>query len=152
MRHLFLISILLFAAQACAETPAAPSPARIFSAEKNFEDAKADLLLAIEGRGLVVSYTSHAQEMLDRTAEAVGVKERIYDKAEIILFCKTDLSHALVASNPHNIVLCPYAIAVYVLINEPGKVYMSFREPYAGDEVVKPITDLLTEIIEEAIG
>ena len=95
---------------------------------------------------------SHAATMLDRTAEAVGATRRIYDEAEIVLFCKSDLSYRLVESNPHNIVLCPYSVAIYTLTTEPGRVYLSIPRPYAGDPVVEPIAALLAEIIEEVVA
>ncbi len=65
------------------------------------------------------------------------------------------MSHALVAANPHNIVLCPYSIAIYVLTSEPERVYLSYRTLEVGNEKIKaltkPIEDLLITIIEEVI-
>jgi uncharacterized protein (DUF302 family) len=129
----------------------APEFVSIYSTEGSFEDTKDDLLASIEGNGLVVSYTSHAKTMLENTAEVAGVTTPVYDDAEIVLFCKADLSHALVAENPHNIVLCPYAIAIYVLHSEPGRIYLSFREPEASVVATKPIRELLVKIIEDVI-
>lgn len=132
-----------------------PEYAKVYSTETIFDDAKADLLEAIESNGLVISYTSHAKRMLENTAEVSGFPKSIYNDAEILLFCKADLSHALVAGNPHNIVLCPYSIAIYVLVGEPERVYLSYRNIESSDEKVKaltkPIEDLLIEIIEEII-
>jgi len=132
-----------------------PKYARVFSTEASFEDAKDDLLEAIESNGLVISYTSHAKTMLDNTAEVSNVKNSVYSDAEILLFCKADLSHKLVAGNPHNIVLCPYSIAIYVLSEEPERVYLSFPSVQTSDEEIKaltkPIEDLLISIIEEVI-
>ena len=152
-----LTLIALSSLIACSQQPESHSSAnsssyvKTYSTESSFDDAKDDLLMAIEGHGLVVSYTSHAQEMLDRTADVAGVTTPIYDHAEIILFCKADLSHKLVAANPHNIVLCPYAIAIYTLHKKPETVYLSFREPEASEATTKPIRQLLVEIIEEII-
>ena len=132
--------------------PEAGTPyARVFSTEAEFEDAKSDLIFAIEGQGLVISYTSHAQEMLDRTADVVGAKTPVYGNAEIILFCKSDLSHYLVQANPHNLVLCPYAIAIYTVYGEPETTYLSFREPPSDEPATKEIRQLLEDIIEEVI-
>lgn len=128
-----------------------PEFANVFSTESSFKDAKDDLLAAIAAEGLVISYTSHAKTMLENTAEIAGVTTPVYDDAEILLFCKADLSHALVGANPHNIVLCPYAIAIYVVHNEPEKVYLSFREPDARVPEAKAIKALLVSIIEEVI-
>ena len=128
-----------------------PEFTSVYSTEGKFVDAKEDLLASIAANGLVVSYTSHAKTMLENTAAVAGVTTPVYDDAEIVLFCKADLSHALVAENPHNIVLCPYAIAIYVLHNEPERVYLSFREPEASVAATKPIRELLVKIIEEVI-
>ena len=132
-----------------------PKYAHVFSTEATFADAKDDLLEAIASNGLVVSYTSHAKTMLDNTSAVSGVSKNVYENAEIILFCKAGLSHELVAGNPHNIVLCPYSIAIYVLQDEPETVYLSFRTVQASDEEIKaltkPIEDLLIKIIEEVI-
>jgi uncharacterized protein (DUF302 family) len=155
-----LIALLLACTQQPAQLTAAESGAtektnpdfvNVYETEAAFEDAKSDLLFAIEGKGLVISYTSHAQAMLDRTAEVAGTKTPVYEQAEIILFCKADLSHELVNANPHNIVLCPYAIAVYSLHGEADKTYLSFREPPASEPATAAIRQLLVEIIEEVI-
>lgn len=127
----------------------------IFSTESSFEDAKDDLLAAIADNGLVISYTSHAKSMLDNTAAVSNINKSVYTDAEILLFCKADLSHKLVADNPHNIVLCPYSIAIYVIADEPEKVYLSYRAVQASNEKIKaltkPIEGLLIKIIEEVI-
>ena len=154
---IILTLITIFFLTACSQQPesnSSPKQAsyvKTYSTESSFDDAKDDLLIAIEGRGLVVSYTSHAQEMLDRTADVAGVTTPVYDRAEIILFCKADLSHKLVTANPHNIVLCPYAIAIYTLHEKPETVYLSFREPQASEATTEPIQQLLVDIIEEVI-
>lgn len=160
---LFLFSVNSFAdtnhdkkEQTTDSTPIKiPNYARVFSTEGSFEDAKDDLLEAIASNGLVISYTSHAKTMLDNTAEVSSVKGSVYSDAEILLFCKADLSHKLVAGNPHNIVLCPYSIAIYVLTAEPERVYLSFPSVQTSDEEIKaltkPIEELLISIIEEVI-
>ncbi len=128
-----------------------PKGVHVFSTEATFEDAKDDLLAAIEERGLVISYTSHAKSMFDRTAKVTGAKTPIYDNAEILLFCKATSSHDLVKSNPHNIILCPYAIAIYVLHTEPNRVYLSYKDQDNSQEVTVPISQLLESIIADVI-
>ncbi len=126
-------------------------PARVYQVQTDFETARDNLKDAIEGRGMVISYVSHAQAMLDRTAPVVGKQHSVYGKAEILLFCKANLSHRLVEANPHNIVLCPYAIAVYTLRAQPGVVYYAYRKPYLAEPAFRPIVKLLDELIAEAI-
>ncbi len=133
-----------------AAAPQEIGPSVVYSTEGSFEDVNADLQDAITSRGMVISYTSHAKTMLDRTGPDLGVKNPVYkDEALIHLFCKADLSHKLVESNPHNISLCPYAMAVYTLTGEEDKVYVTFRKPYMDDPTYAPINDLLNEIAEE---
>lgn len=128
-----------------------PEYARVYSTEASFEDTKDDLLEAISGRGLVISYTSHVKSMLDNTASVTKTREPIYANAEILLFCKADLSHDLIQNNPHNIVLCPYTISIYVLTHEPERVYLSYRRLESEESKTEPIEALLSSIIEEVI-
>jgi len=123
----------------------------IFSTEGSFDDVKEDLLSSIADSGLVISYTSHARSMLENTAAVAGITTPIYNEAEVILFCKADLSHKLVQANPHNLVLCPYAISIYVIHKEPNRVYLSFREPPKNIPETKAIKQLLIDIIEEVL-
>ena len=127
-------------------------PALVYSTEGEFEDVKADLVDAIESRGLVISLTSHASTMLERTAEVVGVTEPVYAMAEIVMFCRAAYSHALVAASPHNIVLCPSNIAIYSLRQDPQRIYLSMRVPYEGEDSYVPMAVLAREIIEETVS
>lgn len=123
--------------------------AMVWQVEGNYEDVRADLKDAIESRGMVISYISHAKAMLDRTGKDIGYKDSVYPHgSEIFLFCKADISQKLVRANPHNVVLCPYAIAVYDVKGEPGKVYLSYRVPPADTPAYKPVEKLLRSIIE----
>ncbi len=152
VRTFLMVCAVLAGGAAGAAGPEKHGPALVWTAEGPFEDVKDDLVAAIEGRGLVISYVSHASKMLDRTAAAVEGARKVYDQAEILLFCKADLSHRLVEANPHNIVLCPYAIAVYTLTDQPNVVHLAMREPYTAEPAHEPIAKLLEEIIEEAVG
>jgi len=133
------------------DTSSSSSAIRVFSTESSFEDAKEDLLSSITDNGLVISYTAHAKAMFDSTAEVTGRKTPVYDNAEIVLFCKADSSYNLVVADPHNLILCPYAIAIYVLHAEPKRVYLSFREQDESQEITKPISELLASIIADVI-
>ncbi|HHJ20153.1 MAG TPA: DUF302 domain-containing protein [Gammaproteobacteria bacterium] len=149
---LIALFLLLVSFVADAVEPKIIGMAKVYSVKSDFESAKDALLDAIQGRGMVVSYTSHADAMLGRTAGAVGATELVYKHAEILLFCKADLSHNLVAASPHNIVMCPYSIAVYETKDEPGVVYYSYRS--ADDSkipAVKLIQKLLDSVVNEAI-
>lgn len=124
----------------------------VYEFESDFETAREDLVQIIKSRGLVISYTSHAKTMLDRTASAVGIKDSMYSTgAQIILFCKASTSHKLVQANPHYIALCPYAISIYDVQGANGKVFLSYRKPPNGVKEYEAIEDLLKSLIEEVI-
>lgn len=148
----YLILLLMLSTPAISLETTIEGSAVVAESQLSFAEARDNLVFAIEGRGLVLSYVSHASDMLSRTAEAVGVSESVYDQAEVLLFCKSDLSHALVAANPHDLVLCPYAIAVYTLAEKPDQAYFAFRNPEGTGEFYQPVTELLLELIEEAIN
>lgn len=126
-------------------------PAWVWQVAAEYQDVADTLRFIIEDRGMVIAYTSHSQDMLERTAASAGYDGSVYDEAEILLFCKVGEAHALTRANPHNIALCPFAIAVYSLKEASGIVYLSIREPYANEETVLPITQLQQSIIVQTI-
>lgn len=103
----------------------------IRSLRGEFDDVKERVVMAIENRGLVVDHTSHVGNMLERTGKDVGSERRIYLNAEVIQFCSAAVSRRMMEADPRNLVFCPYAIAVYVLPGERGKVYVAYRKPPA---------------------
>lgn len=156
MSRFFVIitSFLFFAASFNAQAiePKNIHDIMVYEFEGDYETAREDLVSAIKSRGLVISYTSHAKTMLDRTANAVGIKDSVYPTgAQIILFCKANTSHKLVQANPHYVALCPYAISVYDIQGAEGKVFFSYRKPPAGIKEYEAVEDLLKGIINEAI-
>ena len=91
--------------------------------------------------------------MLHRTSPAFGYTKDVYADAEILEFCSAKISQKLSRIDPDNIVLCPFTIAVYTLMKEPGVVRVSYRIPTGKsgtEEVVKDIVDLITGILEDA--
>ncbi len=156
MNKITLIAITLVAILgACGQAPAASGkkigPAIVHTTDNDFEWAKENLLTAIANKGLVLSATLHAATMLNRTGPDLGFDKQVYKEAETYLFCKADISHKLVAANPHNIVLCPYAISVYTLTDQPGVTYYSYREPYDKEAAYAPVAELLESIVQEAL-
>lgn len=122
-----------------------------YQVDGEFEDVKENLVMAIENKGAVISYTAHSSEMLNRTAITLNINKTIYQDAEIILFCKAELSHKMVQDDPHNLVLCPYPIAIYTLKNAPDVVYLSIHTSPYGLSSYEPVYRLLVEIINETI-
>ena len=149
---LFYLSVL--SASVAAQTlpkPQIMGAAHVYSTEGNFQDVKTDLVDAIESRGIVISYSAHAASMLARTSEAVGASAKTYDNAEILLFCKADLTYDLTSANPHNLVLCPYSISIYTLQHSPNTIYLSIRRPDLEVAEYASVHSLLESIIAETL-
>jgi uncharacterized protein (DUF302 family) len=132
--------------------PKTSGAALVYSTEGAYHNLRSDLVDAIASRGLVISYTAHAANMLERTAEAVGALAKAYDNADILLFCKADLTYRLTIANPHNLVLCPYSISIYTLANKPQTVYLSIRRPDLQVAEYASIHSLLEAIIADTLS
>ena len=156
IQHLALLLCLLAtsanAAGSEALKPRVEGATWVFTTEGEYNDVRADLIDAIEARGIVISYMAHAASMFQRTAEAVGAVGQVYDHADILLFCKADLSYQLTVANPHNLTFCPYSIAVYTLTSEWDKVYLSIRAPVDGVPEYIPVHEMLVSIIDEVVN
>jgi hypothetical protein len=124
----------------------------VYRTEGLYHNVRSDLIMAIEERGLVISYEAHLASMLRRTANATGATEQVYDNAQSLLFCKADLTYELTVRNPHNITLCPYSISIYTLSVEPGFVYLSIRAPELEQPDYAAIHQLLESIISDALS
>lgn len=120
--------------------------------EGTFRDVSRNIRAAIIGKGIHIAHTLSASDMLRRTGPAYGYHSDVYEDAEIFEFCSADISHKLARRHPDNIVLCPFTISVYTLIDEPGKVRISYRTP-AGrpgtEPEVKLVLDLIKSILDE---
>ena len=128
----------------------------IQSLKGSFDDAKERLVTAIENRGLVLNYTSRVGDMLERTGKDIGHTRQIYANAEVVEFCSAGVSRSAMEADPRNIVFCPYAIAIYVLPNEPGKVYLAYRKPLATGsagsmKALREVGKLLDAIVLDAL-
>lgn len=99
------------------------------STRGTFDDVKERLVFALENRGLVITYTAKVGEMLDRTGRDIGTAAAIYGKAEVLTFCSASISRETMVADAVNIAHCPYAIAVYTLTDEPGRVHLAYRVP-----------------------
>ena len=113
-----------------------------------FEDTRDAVVMAIENRGLVINYVSHIADMLQRTGADIGASRQIFAQAEIIEFCSAKLSRQMMEADPHNIVLCPFAISIYTLPGDPDIAWISYRKPQGS--AAKIVGPLLREIVAEA--
>ena len=175
MRIVIIALLALFAASGCKQqdgsgekprsqaaktektTPVKPRGHMIkYSIQGEFEDIRDTVKQTINDRGMVISSVSHISNMLQRTAKAVGAKGNIYVKAESLAFCSAALSRRMMEADPHNIVFCPYNIAIYVLASDPKTVWVAYRRPQlvgsdASKKALDAIDRLLNSIIREAL-
>ncbi|MDH4190641.1 MAG: DUF302 domain-containing protein [Betaproteobacteria bacterium] len=154
-RRLILAAAMAFAAAAPASDP---HPVVTYSAQANFEEVRDDLKLAIQGKGLVIDHESQIHRMLERTGKDVGSTRKLYAEAQAFTFCSARLSRQTMEADPANVAMCPYAITVYALAVNPGRVYVSFRRPWRPDgsaaskAALKEVEALLDAIAREALG
>jgi len=138
-----------FLAWAALTGAALAGDARIYTAEMSFDDATFGVESAITNRGLVVDHVSHVGEMLNRTGEAVGATRRVYEQADIFMFCSAVLSRKMMEADPDNIAHCPYGVFVREM-PETGAVEIGYRIMPEGE--MKEVEALLDAIAREAAG
>ena len=139
-------SISILAAAALA-VPVMAADVTTYTSDSDFEDTAFGLESAIVGRGLVIDYVSHTGEMLNRTGEDVGSDVKLFEAADIYLFCSALLSREVMEDDPMNIGYCPYGIFV---AERDGAVMVGFRN--YPDGAMQKIQALLDEIAREAAG
>lgn len=114
----------------------------------SFEDVSFAVEQAITNEGLVIDLTSHVGDMLARTKEDVGGEKDIFTHADVFSFCSAKISREVMEVDPGNLQYCPYGIFVYETADQPGKIVVGHRV-YPG-EVMKPVNDMLTKLVETA--
>lgn len=129
---------------------------RMYIVNSSYEFVRDDLELAITGRGIKINNISHIGTMLARTGKDIGASKQVFAHAEAFEFCSATVSRATMEADPHNIVFCPYIIAVYSLPNEKNKTYVSFRRPMlvgskASKAALQKVEDLMTSIVAEVM-
>ncbi|MDG3040285.1 DUF302 domain-containing protein [Roseicyclus marinus] len=125
----------------------AAQEAVVFDYAGSFEDASFGVENAIINRGLVIDYTSHVGDMLNRTGADVGATEQLFDNAQIFLFCSAAVSRRVMEADPMNIVHCPYGIFI---AERDGAVMIGHRD--YPDGPMQEVEALLDAIILEAMA
>jgi uncharacterized protein (DUF302 family) len=125
------------------------------TASGSFDDAKQQLVLAIENHGLVVNHESKVGEMLERTGKDLGAAKSIYVRAEVLEFCSATLSRRMMEADARLLALCPFVVGIFTLPGEPGKVHLVYRRPRlegsgAVTQALQQVDQLLHEIVQEA--
>lgn len=138
---------ILAAALALMALPvAAAEQATTYSFDGNFDDATFAVESAIVGRGLVIDLQSHVGDMLNRTGADVGSDVKIFEAADIFLFCSATLSREVMEADPMNIAHCPYGIFV---ADKGGEVLIGYRNYPEGE--MQKVQAMLDEIVQEAL-
>jgi uncharacterized protein (DUF302 family) len=122
----------------------------LYESEYDFEETAFGVEQAIVGRGLVVDYVSHVGDMLNRTAADVGADVRLFDAANIYLFCSAVLSRKVMEADPMNIAHCPYGVFVAARGDGEETTLVGYRRYPAGE--MQEVQSLLDEIAREAAG
>ena len=89
-------------------------------------------------------------------ADDVGSEIEVFGEAEAFEFCSSVFSRKMMEADRHNIVFCPYVIAVYTLPSKAARVYLSYRRPQlvgseASKQSLREVEGLLDEIIKESL-
>jgi uncharacterized protein (DUF302 family) len=135
-----------------------PHPVVGYSKQGKFEDVRDDLKSAIEGKGLVIDYQSHVNDMLERTGKDVGSTRKLYQNAQGFVFCSASLSRKMMEADVANISMCPYTMIVYATAQEPAKVHVTYKRPWRPDgsaaskAALKEVEAMLDGIARQAIG
>lgn len=119
----------------------------------HFAEVSANVRASIIGKGIHIAHVLPASAMLQRTGQAYGYTDNVYQHAEIYEFCSAKLSHQLSRLDPANIMLCPFTISVYVLTSDPTNVNIAYRIPQGkpgSENVVEEIKALMESIVEDA--
>lgn len=118
-----------------------------YAFDGTFDDATFAVESAIVDKGLNVDYLSHVGDMLSRTAADVGSDKKLFDDAQIFVFCSAVVSRKVMEADPANIAYCPYGIFV---TNRDGTVSIGYRNYPEGP--MQEVQALLDGIVQEALG
>lgn len=137
---------VLFAA-CMAAVPALAQEPVTYTYDGSYDDATFAVETAIVNQGLVIDYVSHVGDMLNRTGEDVGSDTKLFDNAQIFLFCSAVVSREVMEADPMNIQHCPYGIFV---AEREGTVTIGHRD--YPDGAMDKVEALLDGIIQEAMA
>ena len=140
----FILSIVL---SLFFSAPLAAQGITKYSFDGSFDDATFALENEIIGKGLVVDFVAHSGEMLARTGADLGSDVKLFDAADVYLFCSAVLSRKVMEENPDNIAFCPYGIFVS---DRDGKVEIGYRNFPPGEmQQVQALLDSIARAASE---
>lgn len=95
----------------------------------------------------MIDLVSHTGDMLNRTGADVGSDFKLFESADIFLFCSAVLSRKVMEIDPMNIAHCPYSIFV---IDRDGKVEVGYR--HYPDGAMQEVQQFLDDIAQAAVS
>lgn len=147
-----LFALLLAGCVHAAEGPVRNEYRVTYKVQSTFQEVKSLVSESIKGQGLVINNISHIGNMLSRTGKDLGFSKQVYIEAEALEFCSATVSRAMMEADAHNIIYCPYIIAIYVIPAEPKTVYVSYRRPdVIGDEKGKKSLQAVETLLDKII-
>ena len=147
-----LFALLLAGCAHAAEGPVRNEYRVTYKVQSTFQEVKSLVSESIKGQGLVINNISHIGSMLSRTGKDLGFSKQVYVEAEALEFCSATVSRAMMEADAHNIIYCPYIIAIYVIPAEPKTVYVSYRRPdVIGDEKGKKSLQAVETLLDKII-
>ena len=142
------IACAAIAAAGAASAQSADTAAYTKTVEGSFADIAFAVEQAIVSEGLVIDFTSHIGDMLERTREDVGSSTQLFTAADSFSFCSAQVSREVMEADVTNIQYCPYAVFLYETPDQPGKITVGHRV-YPG-ETMAPVNTLLNRIVDTA--
>lgn len=141
----FMLAMAVFVG--VVDTASSEENSTIYPFNGSFEDATFLVESAILDQGLVIDYVSHTGEMLNRTSADVGGTKKLFDAADIFVFCSAKISRKVMEADPQNIAFCPYGIFV---ADSGGEVTIGYRNYPQGP--MQEVQALLDKIVQDAIA
>lgn len=142
MKFLLFVALLLSSSAWAVDS----SHNRVQSTQGTFADVREFVEMEITGRGMVINNVAHIGNMLERTAADIAGAKPIYLHAEALEFCSALVSRAMMEADPHNITYCPYVLAIYELVTEPGTIYIGYRRPALAENAPQATRDAMADV------
>ncbi len=144
LRHLIAAVTATFVA-----TPLLAGEAITYTSADDFDDTVFSVESAILDAGLVIDFTSHTGDMLERTRGATGSDTMLFKHADIFNFCSASLSRKVMEADIMNVVHCPYRIFVMQKAGAED-VIVGFKS--MPDGAMKEVEAFLDQIVKDALG
>jgi uncharacterized protein (DUF302 family) len=117
----------------------------------DFLAAHEALVESIELEGLKVREVIPFNQMLERTANALGRNDSPFAHVEIVQFCSTPLAWQMLEEDAGQMALCPLSIVLYMKRAEAGRVVLAWRLPGQATAGRREAEKLLRKLVERAV-